>query len=140
MGHYLPISQKMRELSRLLLQLRETDASPNSSLSDFINHLDGVFSPQTSLYFPRNFRYRFKKFNFSPHFGLYFPRGLVASPRAMIYLCFVTCLLTLSPTSKSHTIYSMSCNNPHPLPPQDTKLMQSTIRLCDTKLFRFFDV
>ena len=30
------ISQKMRELSRLLLQLRETDASPNSSLSDFI--------------------------------------------------------------------------------------------------------
>ena len=30
------VSQKMRELARLLLQLRETDASPNSHLSDFI--------------------------------------------------------------------------------------------------------
>ena len=52
----------------------------------------------------------------------------------------MACLPTLHPTSKSHTIYSMSCNNPHPLPPQDIKLTQSTIILCDRKRLRFFDV
>jgi len=45
------ISQKMRELSRLLLQLRETDASPNSSLSDFIKpgRFDDVVSAVKSI-------------------------------------------------------------------------------------------
>ena len=45
------ISQKMRELSRLLLQLRETDASANSSLSDFIKpgRFDDVVSAVKSI-------------------------------------------------------------------------------------------
>ena len=58
-------------------------------------------------------------------------------PRTLAFSCFVTCLPTLSPTSKRHTIYSMSCNNHHPLPPQDTRLTQSTIRLCDRKTIWF---
>ena len=43
--------KKIRELSRLLLQLRETDASPNSSLSDFIKpgRFDDVVSAVKSI-------------------------------------------------------------------------------------------
>ena len=92
-------------------------------------------SPRKSFSFPRIFRYGCQKFNKPPHSFLYFPRGHLASPRAPWFCGFGTRLLTLPYTSKSHTIYPTSCNNPHPPPPQDIWITHSTVKLCDNGYF-----